>query len=298
MASFDLLVDAYLDYARVERGLRPSTIEAYGQDLSQFGSYLGERAEGEAEGEVQPEDVTGFLIEQSRRGITARTQARMLSALRGVFRFALRERLVSVDPTSKVELPQLSKRLPSVLSISEVEALLESPDQSTPQGLRDAAMIHTLYACGLRVSELCHLTVEELNLKAGYLMVTGKGDKRRVVPLGEVASDLIERYLAEVRPAYCSTSAGVLFLTNRRRAMSRQGFWKLLRKYAVSAGITARLTPHVLRHSFATHLLENGANLRVVQAMLGHADITTTQIYTHVGRRRLLELHRAHHPRG
>ena len=222
----------------------------------------------------------------------------MLSALRGLFKFALRERLVKTDPTAKVDLPKLSKKLPTVLSTNEVDRLLEAPDQNTARGLRDAAMINTLYASGLRVSELCSLKVEDINMAAGYLVVTGKGDKSRVVPIGEVARDLIERYLDEVRPAYSATPSGTLFLTNRRRPMTRQGFWKLLRRYGVKAGITNRLTPHVLRHSFATHLLENGAHLRAVQAMLGHIDIATTQIYTHVGRRHLVKMHQQHHPRG
>jgi integrase/recombinase XerD len=206
---------------------------------------------------------------------------------------------VAADPTANVELPKLSKKLPAVLSAEEVTALLEAPDVGTPQGLRDAAMIHTLYATGLRVSELCGLEVESLNLGAGYLIVTGgKGDKSRVVPVGEVARDIIERYLAEVRPALAAAPSGPLFLTSRRGPMTRQGFWKLLRRYGLAAGVRGRITPHVLRHSFATHLLEHGANLRVVQAMLGHSDIATTQIYTHVTRSHLLDVHRKHHPRG
>lgn len=294
--SWDRLVDAYLNYARVERGLAPATIEAYAHDLARFGVFyegLGRTAQ-----EPRAEDVTAFLMDLASRGIGSRSQARMLSALRGLFRFAQREHLVDDNPTAKVELPKISKKLPSVLTNEEIEALLAAPDQETAQGLRDAAMIYTLYACGLRVSELCSIGVESVNLKAGYLIVTGKGEKTRVVPIGEVAYELIERYLYEVRPAHSTLSTGVLFLTNRRKPMTRQGFWKLLRKYAVQAGITARLTPHVLRHSFATHLLEGGANLRVVQAMLGHSDIATTQIYTHVGRKHLTQMHRLHHPRG
>lgn len=296
MIAFDDLVDAYLNYARVERGLRPATIEAYAKDLARFGRALDDASKLL---EVKPEHVTGFLITLSEEGLSARSQARMLSALRSLFRFAVRERLAHADPTAQIELPRVSKRLPNVLSTEEVEALLGAADTDTAQGLRDAAMIHTLYATGLRVSELCSLTIEALNLDAGYLIVIGgKGDKSRVVPIGEVARDLIERYVTEVRPAYAAQPTGFLFLTNRRRPMTRQGFWKLLRRYGVAAGVTSRMTPHVLRHSFATHLLENGANLRVVQAMLGHADIATTQVYTHVGRKHLVKVHQRHHPRG
>ncbi len=295
MVDWDLLTDAYLDYARVERGLRPATITAYGHDLARFGAYLEERAVSSA---IEPKHVTGYLVELSSQGVGVRSQARYLSALRAAFRFGLRERLIDSNPTTEVELPQMSKKLPSVLSFEDVTALLDAPDRSTPAGLRDAAMIHVLYACGLRVSELVGLQAEELNLGAGYLIVTGKGGKSRVVPIGEVAVDLVDRYFTEVRPAWSATNDGPLFLTNRRAPMSRQGFWKLLRRHALAAGIERRISPHVLRHSFATHLLENGANLRVVQAMLGHADIATTQIYTHVGKKHLRRMHEKHHPRG
>jgi integrase/recombinase XerD len=299
MDSFDGIVDAYLDYARVEKGLRPASVSAYAQDLSRFAAYLEDEAKLAPGAPPRAEHVTGFLVSLSESGLSARSASRTLSALRSLFRFALRERLVPSDPTANVELPKVSKKLPSVLSAEEVMALLEAPDLGTPQGLRDAAMIHTLYATGLRVSELCALRVESLNLAAGYLIVVGgKGDKSRVVPVGEVARDLIERYLNEVRPAWASTPSGPLFLTNRRGPMTRQGFWKLLKGYGLAAGLRGRLTPHVLRHSFATHLLEHGANLRAVQAMLGHSDIATTQIYTHVNRAHLLDVHRKHHPRG
>jgi integrase/recombinase XerD len=299
MDSFDGIVDAYLDYARVEKGLRPASVSAYAQDLTRFAAYLEDEAKLPPGAPPKAEQVTGFLIALSEAGLSARSQSRTLSALRSLFKFALRERLVPFDPTVNVELPKLSKKLPSVLSAEDVMALLEAPDLGTPQGLRDAAMIHALYATGLRVSELCALRVENLNLAAGYLLVFGgKGDKSRVVPVGEVARDLIERYMTEVRPAWASAPSGPLFLTNRRGPMTRQGFWKLLKGYGLAAGIRGRLTPHVLRHSFATHLLEHGANLRAVQAMLGHSDISTTQIYTHVNRAHLLDVHRKHHPRG
>ena len=296
MAGYDTLVDAYLNHARVELGLRPASIEAYARDLARFGDYLDDKiAEGE---EVRPELITGFLLELTRTGLSTRSQARMLSALRGAFRFAKRERLLETDPTAKIDLPRVSRRLPHVLSIDDVEALLSAPDRETPAGLRDAAMLHLLYASGLRVSELCSIEVENLDLDSRFLQVTGKGGKSRIVPISEMAIELIERYLFEVRPAWSATDRGPLFLTNRRRPMTRQGFWKLLRRHGLAAGVGEQITPHMLRHSFATHLLENGANLRAVQAMLGHVDISTTQIYTHVTRRHLLRMHQQHHPRG
>jgi integrase/recombinase XerD len=296
MFDWDKLVDGYVNFLRVERGLRPNTVEAYSRDLATFGRYLAEHSP--AGSGVQPQDVTGFLVSLADGGLSPRSQARMMSALRGLFRFAMRERLLSEDPTALVELPKVSRPLPQVLSNQEVEALLVAPDGSTPQGLRDTAMLHTLYACGLRVSELCSLQVEEVNLEAGFVVVQGKGAKRRIVPIGAAALELIEQYLTEVRPAYESSGRGALFLSNRRRALTRQAFWKLLRRYGLEAGIRSRLTPHVIRHSFATHLLENGAHLRAVQAMLGHADIVTTQVYTHVSRQHLVRMHRTHHPRG
>jgi integrase/recombinase XerD len=292
----DTLVDAFLNHVRIERGLRPATIEAYAQDLARFGAFL--ERQGLTDHEVEPEHVTGFLLHLVEQGLSTRSQSRMLSALRGLFRFAVRERLVSKDPTSKVDLPRISRRLPRVLSVADVETLLAAPDVETAQGLRDAAMVHTLYACGLRVSELCSLEVADLNAEAQFLVVKGKGGTSRVVPIGSVALDLVGRYLTEVRPAWSGSNDGPLFLTNRRLPMTRQGFWKMLRRHGLAAGIATRLTPHTLRHSFATHLLENGANLRAVQAMLGHADISTTQIYTHIDRRHLLRMHREHHPRG
>jgi integrase/recombinase XerD len=296
MSGYDELVEAFLNYARVEQGLRPATIEAYAQDLTSFGRYLEEV--GHLEGEVLPDRIIGFLLELSRSGLSSRSQARMLSALRGMFRFAKRERLVAVDPTNKVDLPRLSRRLPKVLSPDEVVELLAAPHLETPNGLRDAAMLHTLYASGLRVSELCSLDMQDVNVVARYLRVEGKGGKTRVVPISEVALELIDRYITEVRPAWASTEDGPLFLTNRRSPMTRQGFWKMIRRYGLEAGIRLAITPHMLRHSFATHLVENGANLRAIQAMLGHADISTTQIYTHVSRQHLIKMHKQHHPRG
>ena len=296
MASFDVLADGYLDHLRVERGLARNTVEAYARDLARFGRHLEEErlpVHG-----LRPEEITRFLVRLSREGLSARSQARLLSAVRGLFRFALRERLLTEDPTARVDLPKLSRRLPSVLTEGDVSALLAAPDPATDRGLRDAAMIHVLYATGLRVSELVALRVEDVNFEAGYIVVLGKGGKRRVVPISEVALDLVRCYLEEGRPAHSVTTDGPLFLTSRRRPMTRQGFWKLLRSYALKAGLRERITPHVLRHSFATHLLENGAHLRAVQAMLGHADIATTQIYTHVTREHLIRMHRQHHPRG
>jgi integrase/recombinase XerD len=294
--TYDEVADAYLNHLRVERGLARNTIEAYASDLARFGSFLEER-ERTAQG-VRPEDITELLVRMADAGLSSRSQARLLSVLRGLFRFALREHLLPSDPTARVDLPKLSRRLPTMLSEEEVESLLAAPRPEERNGLRDAAMLHTLYATGLRASELCALRVEDINFEAGYLLVTGKGGKRRVVPVAHETLRLIERYMEAARPRVTSSPTGPLFVARRNKGMTRQGLWKMLRRMALKAGIRSRITPHVLRHSFATHLLEHGANLRAVQAMLGHADIATTQIYTHVTRDHLIRVHREHHPRG
>jgi integrase/recombinase XerD len=236
-------------------------------------------------------ELTEFLRVRAEAKIAARSRARALSSIRGLFRFLRGERLIDADPTAALESPRLARRLPVVLTLADVDAILAAPNRATPRGLRDAAMIETMYATGLRVSELVKLRPEDLDLQAGCLRVLGKGRKMRLVPLGDAARELLEQHLAAgPRPTF-------VFLSRLGKPMSRQGFWKLLGAYARAAGIRAAISPHKLRHSFATHLLERGADLRAVQAMLGHADITTTQIYTHVSRARLLELYRKHHPR-
>jgi len=295
--ALDSAIDLYLDHVKVERGLRRNSVEAYARDLSQFRAFCEREGLVEA-GQVEGRHVLKWLVKLAGRGLAARSQARALVALRGLYKHLRAERYVERDPTADVELPKLPRKLPGVLSEQEVEALLSAPDLRQARGLRDAAMIETLYATGLRVSELVSLRSADVNLDNAFLSTVGKGRKQRLVPLGDRAQEKIEAYLAGARPGFDrGRNAAALFLTHHGRAMTRQGFWKLLGGYARKAGIRRALSPHTLRHSFATHLLEHGADLRAVQAMLGHADIGTTQVYTHLSRGRLKAVFAKHHPR-
>jgi integrase/recombinase XerD len=295
--SLDLGIQQFLDHLRVERELTPATVEAYGRDLAGFAHFAAGRTISRAD-TVSAIDVLDFLVHLNERKLSARSQARRLVALRQLFRFLKGERIVAVDPTEDVDLPRFGRKLPEYLSTEEVDRLLAAPDRRRPRGARDAAMIETLYATGLRVSELCKLRLRDLNFDAGYLRATGKGRKERLVPVGEAAMEAIRTYVDTVRAGFSGGRAvDTLFLTHHGRAMSRQGFWKLLGRYAAAAGIRKRISPHKLRHSFATHLVERGADLRAVQAMLGHADIGTTEIYTHVSRRHLRSVYDRFHPR-
>lgn len=294
--SVDLLIDGYLDHIKVERGLGAQTVEAYARDLARFASWLDDRAI--AIEDVDAAAVSEWLVSLSQRKLSARSQARYLSALRGLFAYLIAERHVKNDPTDLVENPRLARRLPAVLTPDEVRRLLDAPDATTPRGVRDRAMLQTMYAAGLRVSELVTLELGDVNLEAGFLAAFGKGRKRRIVPIGRAARRAIEQYLAEVRGKWARQGARALFVTPRGGAMTRQAFWKLVKTYAAAAGITKSISPHKLRHSFATHLLINGADLRAVQTMLGHADIATTQVYTHVTGKHLQQMHGKYHPRG
>jgi integrase/recombinase XerD len=295
--SLDLGIQQFLDHLRVERELTPATVEAYGRDLAGFAHFAAGRTISRAD-TVSAIDVLDFLVHLNERKLSARSQARRLVALRQLFRFLKGERIVAVDPTEDVDLPRFGRKLPEYLSTEEVDRLLAAPDRRRPRGARDAAMIETLYATGLRVSELCKLRLRDLNFDAAYLRATGKGRKERLVPVGEAAMEAIRTYVDTVRAGFSGGRAvDTLFLTHHGRAMSRQGFWKLLGRYAAAAGIRKRISPHKLRHSFATHLVERGADLRAVQAMLGHADIGTTEIYTHVSRRHLRSVYDRFHPR-
>jgi len=298
--SLDLALQQFLDHLKVERQLASATLAAYGTDLAAFCRLVGERSGRRARriGEVRTLEILDHLGQLERKKRSARSQARAMVALRQWFRFLKAERLIDVDPTEDIDIPRFGRKLPSFLTIEEVDRLLAAPDRRLPRGLRDAAMLETLYAAGLRVSELVRLRLRDINFDAGYLMATGKGRKERLVPLGEVAVAGIRAYLEQARATFARGSAvETLFLTNRGRGMTRQGFWKLLGEYAVVAGIRKRLSPHKLRHSFATHLVERGADLRSVQTMLGHADIGTTEIYTHLGRTHLRKVYARFHPR-
>jgi integrase/recombinase XerD len=289
-------IDRFLDQLKVERNLSPNTLESYARDLRQLAAWLVERKIDDA-GAVEPSHLTDFMVARAKKGAGSRTRARSLSAIRGLFRFLREERYLDADPTAALESPRIPRKLPHVYAVADIDKLLAGPDRSTPRGLRDAAMIELMYSTGMRVSELVKLEAHDVDhVTAGCVRVTGKGRKQRLVPMGQVAADLIDRYVKEARPTFVKGAGTALFLTRLGRGMTRQMFWKIVGSHARAAGIR-KLSPHKLRHSFATHLLERGADLRAVQAMLGHADVTTTQIYTHVSRARLLELHQKHHPR-
>jgi len=292
----DSWIDAYLDHLRVERALSRHTLAAYATDLQRY--LIAIQTQGKSLQAVTASDVHALLASLTERGLSARSQARFVSSLRGFYKYLLREQLITSDPLETAEAPRFSHKLPSLLAAPEVLRLLAAPDRSDPRGLRDAAMLHTLYASGLRVSELVELRLADVDLTVGVLSPFGKGSKRRIVPLGELASDSVQQYLMEVRSHWARPREARLFVTQRGTGMTRQAFWKNLRRYARIAGIMKRVSPHMLRHSFATHLLEGGADLRVVQTLLGHADLNTTQVYTHVSSERLRSMHRRYHPRG
>jgi integrase/recombinase XerD len=296
--NFDHYLDMYLNHLRVERGLAVNTVEAYGRDVRRYLDHLLSKGLDGPE-KAGRSTVMGFLLELSQNGLATRSRARVLSAVKGFHAFLSREGLTEKNPAGDVESPQIGRYLPHVLSEAEVEALLSAPDVKTTIGLRDRAMIELLYATGLRVSELTNVQMGHLNLEAGYLRTMGKGSKERLAPMGDESINWIKRYRDEVRPELLKAKASpYLFLNTRGGRLSRQYFWKSIGRYARQAGIRKDIGPHTLRHSFATHLLAHGADLRSVQTMLGHADISTTEIYTHVTRERLKKIHTKYHPRG
>ncbi len=290
-------IDEFLDSLWLEKGLSVQSRAAYCSDLELFNAWLLERALDLPS--AGREVLLDHLSWRLQAGYQARSSARFLSALRGFYRFLLREGRIAEDPTLQVAMPQLGRPLPKSLSEADVEALLAAPEVTEPLGLRDRAMLEVLYACGLRVTELITLSLEQVNLRQGVLRVFGKGSKERLVPLGEEAMHWIERYVREARGfLLAGRPSDVLFPSQRGEQMTRQTFWYRIKHHASVAGINKSLSPHTLRHAFATHLLNHGADLRVVQMLLGHSDLSTTQIYTHVARARLQELHAKHHPRG
>lgn len=291
-------IDRFLHYLTVERGFSGNTLEAYSRDLRRFADHLARK------GITGPRDVSRldvriFLPALKKEGLSARSSARHLAALRSFFRFLVQEGFLLVNPADEIDSPKRARSLPEILSPSEVGALLQAPDRTTPLGVRDGAMLEMLYATGMRVSELVQVSVNQLNLEGGYVILFGKGAKERVVPLGREATDSLLPYLEHVRPDLVrGQDKDLLFVGRSGSALTRQGFWKTLKRYGLKAGIAKRITPHLIRHSFASHLLERGADLRSVQMMLGHADISTTQIYTHVTGERLKRVHKRYHPRG
>jgi len=292
----DGLIARFLRHLQVERGLSPNTLTAYSLDLHKFAAFCATRKVPITS--ADSDTILEFLSGLYRRKLSSRSVARQLAVLRVFFRFAVREGLLEEEPTLNLEAPRMWKSLPVYLSLSEVEKLLSMPDAATPLGARDSAMLEVLYSTGLRVSELVGLRTAEMDLAMGCVRCVGKGNKERLVPLGRAAAQALRRYLADSRPRLLRGRVSPLvFLNHHGARMTRVGFWKVLKQYGRRAGLTTKLSPHKLRHSFATHLLERGADLRSVQAMLGHADISTTQIYTHVTQERLRQIYRAHHPR-
>lgn len=288
-------IDAYLDHLRVERNLAKNSLDAYARDLNDLARLVGGDRDPRT---ITPEDLSCLMVANVKRGFGARSSSRQLSGLRGFFKFLVRERVVPEDPTMLVERPKLPRKLPRVMSLEEVERLLGAPDLGVPRGVCHAAMLQLMYASGLRVSELVNLRVADLDRQRGLVAALGKGGKRRLVPVGEVALDSVDRYLREVRPLVAAEGETALFVSPRGGPYTREHFWRLVRDYAVKVGVVPLPSPHKLRHSFATHLLRGGADLRAVQAMLGHADLGTTEIYTHVARDHVRAAHTKAHPRG
>lgn len=296
--ALNLLIDRFINYLLVEKGLSKATLESYSRDLLRYAAFLAQSGRPTVS-EADTPLILKHLIDLRAQGLGARSRARHLVSVRGFYRFLFQEKLLSADPSKLIDLPKISLTLPDVLSVEEVRRLLNAPESRGPQGVRDAAMLEVLYAAGLRVSELVGLKLQDAHLDAGFVRVMGKGSKERVVPIGRYAREKLLFYLGHGRNQLLKNHPSpFLFVARAGRPLTRQGFWKLVRRYATAAGLAKKITPHSLRHSFATHLLQGGADLRAVQMMLGHADIATTQIYTHVANDRLREIHRRFHPRG
>ena len=298
MPDMDVLADQYLHYILVEKGLAKKTISAYSRDIVRYLAFLKTNRISCIE-KADTRIILAYLIHLKGQGLGTSSRARHLVTIRGFYAFLVQEKHIPKNHAKTVELPKRHVALPDVLSFEDVRSLLEAAVPTTPAGARDSAMLELLYAAGLRVSELIHLKLMDVNLEGCFLRVLGKGSKERVVPFGTYAKKKIDSYLETARPALLKgRMSAYLFVARAGRPMTRQGFWKLLKKYAQKCGLMKHITPHTLRHSFATHLLEGGADLRAVQVMLGHVDISTTQIYTHVAQKHLREIHKKYHPRG
>jgi len=292
------LIEQYLDYLALEKGLAKNSMESYSGDLMEFTDCLETNNIADIK-KVDTAAILGWLVNLKKKGLSAKSRARHLVTIRGFYKYLIRENLNDRDPAKMVDIPKTGLHLPGVLSFDEVKSLLELPDLTKPRELRNAAMLEILYGAGLRVSELVRMKVQDVNLEANFVRIFGKGSKERVVPIGSHARKRTLDWLENGRPCIMKNHySQYLFTARAGNPMTRQGFWKILKKYAGLAGISKNVTPHTLRHSFATHLLEGGADLRSVQTMLGHSDISTTQIYTHVSREYLLEMHKKYHPRG
>lgn len=291
------LIDSFLDYLSVERGLSKNTILSYRKDLDIYTDFLESHSVNTLS-RIVKNDITNFMLSQKDKGISANSIARRLAAIRMFHRFLTRERILKSDPSNLIDSPKLWKKIPETLSLNEVESMIAAPDIRDKQGIRDRAILETLYATGMRVSEAVNLKKDSVNLDIGFLRCIGKGDKERVIPLGKKAIASINKYLEASRPAFLKKKeSDFLFVSRFGKKISRQSFWKIIKRYAKEAHIKKPMKPHILRHSFATHLLERGADLRSVQEMLGHSNISTTQIYTHINKDRLKTIHRQFHPR-
>jgi integrase/recombinase XerD len=292
------LIDEYLNFMAVEKGASRNTIDGYSRDLNRYAGFVEERGILQIGG-IETEDVIAYLASLHGEGLAANSVNRALAAIRGFYRYLLREKKADHTPMAHIVLAKVWTRLPDVLSREEMALLLAQPGAETPADIRDSAMLELMYATGIRVSEMIGLTVNSINWQVGYLIAMGKGEKERIVPVGQIANERVKRYQEAARPLLLKgRDSELLFLNRSGKGLTRQGFWKIVKKYAAKAGLDKAIHPHTFRHSFASHLLEGGADLRSVQIMLGHADISTTQIYTHVTRERLREIHRKYHPRG
>lgn len=293
-----LVLDAFIDNIWIEKGLSKNTLESYRSDLEQFSNWL--KTKDLSFSKTAKKDILSYLSFLFKSGLGSKTVARKLSSLKSFFRYLVFKSLIQIDPSNDIESPKLLKSIPKSISEKEIEKLLDAPDEKTDIGLRDKTMIETLYSCGLRISELTNLELLNLNLRQGVIRVIGKGQKERLVPMGDQLLSLLENYLVSTRKNFLKKkNSDFLFLSSRGQKMTRQSFWHRIKYYCINCGFEPeKISPHVLRHAFATHLLNNGADLRVVQLLLGHSDLNTTQIYTEVARQRLKRLHTEHHPRG
>ena len=293
------LLTKYLNYLLIERGISQNTLESYGRDLRRFLLFVQEEKKLADVHQVTPEVIIGYLVRIKDEGLAANSMNRSLAALRGFYKYLLREKIIKESPLANIELAKVWMKLPDTISKEEMKSILAQPGTQSVAAIRNTAMMELLYATGIRVSELINLTMNSFNWQVGFVIVMGKGSKERIVPVGKVAYDCVRRYVDEARPKLMQKkSTEVLFLNRFGRKFTRQGFWKIVVDCARKAGLQKKVYPHTFRHSFASHLLEGGADLRTVQVMLGHSDISTTQIYTHITRERLREVHQKYHPRG